>query len=112
MKTILKEFKEKKKSDTNIFKSIADETDKKQFQDKNVEMSSLIDKMNRDYKNSANYREIAKYIRLFPDSTSELKPSIISGRDSVALKLLAILSEIGTSQAQDLCDSSGWASYG
>ena len=102
VQSILKEFRNLKKTDKNVFEIIIDETNKERFIKSQVTINSLVDKLKADPKNYNNYREIAKFIKLFPDTTSELKAFIINAGDGESLRLLSILSLVGTSQAQDL----------
>ena len=102
IESLLKEFKKMKKDDTNVFEIIMDENDKRKFIDAHVTIDTLIQKLKMQPQNGNNYREIQKYIRLFPDTTSKLKPFILDAQENQSLRLLAILSLVGTSQAQEL----------
>ncbi len=99
---ILTSFNELKNKDENIFEVIQNENSKKQFISSQTNIDSLIHELNKNSKDGSVYRKIAKFIKLFPDKTSELKSIIMEADDSVALRMLSMLSLVGTPEAQEL----------
>ena len=98
---ILKEFTERRNRDKDIYQKLQQKSQRKKFKKNHVTIDSLVHSL----KKSKDFRKLKEYITLFPQTTMKLKKYFQSFNDDTSMKTIAILEQVGSTQAQELLTS-------
>lgn len=93
---ILKDFKILQKNDTDILKRLSEKQARKDFRQKQIDLDMLAIDIR------TNLHKIKDFIKVFPEQTFKLEEFIQNANDADSMKLIAVLSLVGTPQAQKL----------
>lgn len=99
--TLLKEFSQNNKNETDIWQSIKEKEEKEILEKNNITLDNVMQTIIKKPQNTQNYLLLSKYLKAYPKSISELVQNFDDYDDYIQMSIISILEFIGTPEAEE-----------